>query len=187
MAAVCHPDAASPLKMVFSAATSSRWNGCGSNSAANRLMSSLEIVVSPLLKRIPSFRSSNHSTISVLGSKSPAPSLIERLSQIQFLEEVVALVVDDDEGREIHHLDPPDRFHAEFGIFHHLDLLDAVLSEVRGRPADRAEIEAAVLLAGLAHHGRAVALRQHHHRSARGLELVDEGIHPPRGGRAERA
>src|ERR1700704_1621166 len=50
--------------------------------------------------------------------------------QIQFLEEVIALVVDDDEGREILDLDAPDRFHAEFGIFHHLDLLDAVLGEV---------------------------------------------------------
>src|SRR6202041_1833726 len=89
--------------------------------------------------------------------------------QIQFLEEVVALVIDDDEGREILDLDAPDRFHAEFGIFHHLDLLDAVLGEVRRSAADRAEIEAAVLLAGLAHRRRAVALRQHHHRSAGGL------------------
>jgi hypothetical protein len=29
--------------------------------------------------------------------------------QIQFLEKIIALVVDDDEGREIHDLDPPDR------------------------------------------------------------------------------
>ena len=43
------------------------------------------------------------------------------LPQIQFLEEVIALVVDDDEGRKILDLDAPDRFHAEFGIFHHLD------------------------------------------------------------------
>ena len=33
------------------------------------------------------------------------------LPEIQFLEEVVALVVNDDEGRKIHNLDPPDRFH----------------------------------------------------------------------------
>ena len=39
-------------------------------------------------------------------------------AQIQFLEKIIALVVDDDEGRKIHHLDAPDRFHAEFGIFH---------------------------------------------------------------------
>src|ERR1700694_4699432 len=88
--------------------------------------------------------------------------------QIQFLEEIIALVVDDDEGREILDLDAPDRFHAEFGIFHHLDLLDAVLGEVRRRTADRAQIKSTMLLAGLAHRGRAVALCEHHHRAARG-------------------
>src|SRR5262249_6783722 len=44
-------------------------------------------------------------------------------------EEVVALVVDDDESREIDHFDAPDRFHAELGIFDDLDLLDAILGE----------------------------------------------------------
>src|SRR3979409_693176 len=52
------------------------------------------------------------------------------LPQIQLLEKIVALVVDDDEGGEILHLDAPDRLHAELGIFHGLDLLDAVLGEV---------------------------------------------------------
>src|SRR5262249_25749581 len=52
--------------------------------------------------------------------------------QIQFLEEVVAFVVDDDEGGEILDLDLPDRLHAELGIFEHVDLLDAVLGEVGG-------------------------------------------------------
>src|SRR5258708_10155382 len=114
------------------------------------------------------------------GVSAPSP-------QIQFLEEIIALVVDDDESREILDLDAPDRFHAEFGIFHHLDLLDAVLGEIGRRTADRAQIKAAVLLAGLAYRDRAVTLCHHHHRSARGLELVDERIHPPRRGRAERA
>ncbi len=68
-----------------------------------------------------------------------------------------------------------------------LDLLDAMLGEVRRGAADRGEIEAAVLLAGVAHHGRAVALRQHHHRAAGGLEILDEGIHAPGRGRPERA
>src|SRR5260221_4970874 len=86
--------------------------------------------------------------------------------QIQFLEEFIALVVDDDEGREIHDLDAPDRLHAELGIFHHFDLLDAVLGEVCRRTPDRAEIEAAMLLAGFAHRRRAVAFCDHHHRAA---------------------
>ena len=72
-------------------------------------------------------------------------------SEVQLLEEVVALVVDDDEGREILDLDAPDRLHAEFGIFEHLDLADAVLGQPRGRAADRAEIEAAMAAAGVAH------------------------------------
>jgi hypothetical protein len=59
-------------------------------------------------------------------------------------EEVVALVVDDDEGREVLDLDLPDRLHAELGVLEHLDLLDAVLGQARRRAADRAEVEAAV-------------------------------------------
>ena len=39
------------------------------------------------------------------------------LAQIQFLEKIIALVVDDDEGGEVLDLDLPDRFHAELGIF----------------------------------------------------------------------
>jgi hypothetical protein len=35
--AVCQPLAASPLKIVWRAAASSRWKGCGSNSAAKLL------------------------------------------------------------------------------------------------------------------------------------------------------
>src|SRR5579871_5064421 len=119
----------------------------------------------------------------------PNPPYIYAASspQIQFLEEIIPLVVDDDEGGEILHLDAPDRLHAEFGIFHHLDLLDAVLGEVRRGAADRGEIEATVLLARLAHRRRAIALGDRDHRAAGRLEIVDEGIHPPRGGRAERA
>src|SRR5512134_1497242 len=77
------------------------------------------------------------------------PSLSSMLARLQELgEEVVALVVDDDERREVLDLDPPDRLHPELGIFDALDLLDAVLGQPRRRAADRAEIEAAVLLAG---------------------------------------
>src|SRR6476619_5806001 len=82
-----------------------------------------------------------------------AVRLLGALTEVQLLEEVVALVIDDDERREVDDFDAPDRFHAELGIFEHLDLLDAVLGEVRRSAADRAEIEAAVLLAGLAHGG----------------------------------
>jgi hypothetical protein len=75
--------------------------------------------------------------------------IISVAEKIQFLEEVVALVVDDDEGGEVLDLDPPDRFHAEFLEFDDLDLLDAVLGQPGRRAADGAEIEAAMGLAGL--------------------------------------
>src|SRR5690606_41217 len=41
-------------------------------------------------------------------------------------EEVVALLVDHDEGGEVLDLDLPDRLHAEFGVLQHLLALDAV-------------------------------------------------------------
>src|SRR5580700_11833131 len=91
--------------------------------------------------------------------------------QVQLLEKIVALVVDDDEGRKILDLDPPHGLHPELGIFVDLDLFDAVLRQARRGAADRAEIEAAMPRAGLAHLGRAVALGEHHHRPARRLEL----------------
>src|SRR6516165_11261426 len=81
-------------------------------------------------------------------------------------KEVVSLVVDNDKSRKINHLDAPDRFHSEFGIFDDLDLLDAVLREARRRAADRAEIEPAVLAAGGANLGAAIALRQGDETSA---------------------
>jgi enoyl-CoA hydratase/carnithine racemase len=60
------------------------------------------------------------------------------------LEEVVALVVDHDERREVDHVDLPDGLHAEFGVLEHLDLGDVVEREPGSRAADRTEVEAAV-------------------------------------------
>src|SRR5690606_36215703 len=101
------------------------------------------------------------------------------------LEEVVALVVDDDEGREVADLDLPDRLHAELGVLEHLDLGDAVLGEAGGRAADRAEVEAAMALARIGDRLRPVALGEHHEAAARGLELVDVAVHAAGGGRAD--
>ena len=49
-----------------------------------------------------------------------------------FLEEIVALVVHDDERGEILDFDLPDRFHAELGVFENLDGTNAVLRESGG-------------------------------------------------------
>ena len=65
----------------------------------------------------------------------PRAELLERLSFVLFLatwapglellEEVVALVVDEDESGEVLDVYLPDGFHAEFGVFYAFDALDA--------------------------------------------------------------
>ena len=67
----------------------------------------------------------------------------------QVAVEVVAFVVDHDEGGEVFDLDTPDGLHAVFLVLLYFDLLDAVVRKARGRTADRAEVESAVLLAGV--------------------------------------
>ena len=50
-----------------------------------------------------------------------------RTPGFQLLEEVVALVIDEDEGGEVFNGNLPDGLHTEFWIFHALDALDAAL------------------------------------------------------------
>ena len=102
-------------------------------------------------------------------------------------EEVVAFVVDEDEGGKIFDIDFPDGFHAEFGVFEELDFLDGVLGEDGSGTADGAEVEAAVLVAGVGDLFRAVALGNHNHGAAMALEEVDVGVHAAGGRGAERA
>jgi hypothetical protein len=47
--------------------------------------------------------------------------------QADFLKEIVALVVHQDEGGEVNDTDFPHGFHAQFGILDALDALDALL------------------------------------------------------------
>ena len=56
-----------------------------------------------------------------------------------------------------------------------------------GGPADRAEVEAAVLLARVRHGLRPVPLGDHDQRAAVRLEQVDVAVHPAGGRRSERA
>ena len=65
------------------------------------------------------------------------------------LEEVVALVINKDECREVLYPDFPYGFHAEFWIFHALDALDVFLGEEGSRTTDGAEVETAMLLASI--------------------------------------
>src|SRR5579883_1069289 len=131
----------------------------------------------------PAFRSLNFPEPAACGK----PGRDTRLSWIKLLEEVIALVVDDNEGGKILNLDFPDRFHAKLWVFQKLDSFDAVLREPCRRAADRAKIKSAVFRAGNAHLRRAVAFGNHYQRAARGLELIHIGIHAPCCGRPERA
>src|SRR3990172_11990463 len=73
----------------------------------------------------------------------------------QLGEEVVPLVVDDDERREVLDVDTKDRLHPQLLVFDDFDLLYGLEREDRRRPSDRAEVEPAVLLAGVRHLARA--------------------------------
>ena len=75
------------------------------------------------------------STVDVLLLATGAPRL-------ELLEEIVALVVNKDEGGEVLHGYLPDGFHAEFGILHTFDALDAALRQNCSHATNGAEVEA---------------------------------------------
>ena len=54
--------------------------------------------------------------------------------QADRLEEVVALVVHEDEGREVFHFDLPDGFHAQFRVLDAVDAADAALGQDGATP-----------------------------------------------------
>ena len=95
--------------------------------------------------------------------------------------------IHEDEGGEIFYADLPDGFHAEFRVFDTLDALDVVLGQDGGGAADRAEVEATVLLAGVGHLLAAVPLGEHDHRAAVILEEIDIRVHAAGCCRAHRA
>ena len=103
--------------------------------------------------------------------------LFSRAPGFQGLEEIVALVIDEDEGGEVFDVDLPDGLHAEFGILHALDALDGALREHGSHTADATQIEATILLTSLGHHIRTVTFGDHHQGSTQRLELIHIGIH----------
>ena len=68
---------------------------------------------------------------------------------IDLLEEVVAFVIDEDEGGEILDGDFPDGFHAEFGVGDYLLRADVILRQQSGGATGGTEIEAAEFFAGI--------------------------------------
>lgn len=113
--------------------------------------------------------------------------MLHRTPRPDGLEEVIPLVINQDERREILDFDLPDGFHAEFGELDDFDLLDVFLGEDSGGAADAAEVEAAVLFAGIRDLLAAVSLRDHDHAAAVALEEIDVTVHAASGGGAEAA
>ncbi|MNC60419.1 hypothetical protein D3C75_1102960 [compost metagenome] len=88
------------------------------------------------------------------------------LGGVYFLEEVVALVIDQNKGWEIFDFDFPDGFHSQLCVFDTIQALDTLLRQYSRRAADTAKIEPAMFMTGVGHLLASVAFCQHHHASA---------------------
>ena len=80
-------------------------------------------------------------------------------------EEVVAFVIDDNDGREVDDLDFANGFHAELFEVDEFDGLNIFFGEKSGGSTNGAEVEATMLAAGFGDLGRAVAFCKHDHRN----------------------
>ena len=103
----------------------------------------------------------------------------------QSIEEVVALVVDEEEGGEVDNVNLPDGFHAQFRIFQALDLLDVFLGQHGSRTAYGTQIETAILLASVSHLLRTITLGEGDHGTASIHERIEVGIHTTGSGGTE--
>ena len=114
-------------------------------------------------------------------------ALLARSPRLELLEEVVALVVYEDECREVLYGNLPDSLHAELRILYALDALDGTLRENGSYTTDSTEVETTMLLAGLCHDVATVALGNHDQAGAMILELVNVWVHTIGCGRTHRA
>ena len=102
---------------------------------------------------------------------------INRMQGLELFEEVIALVIDQDECREIFHFNFVNRFHTEFRILNTLNAADSFFCEVRGNTADRSKIEAAVFLTGFGNYVSTIALSDHNEGTAGSHERISIRIH----------
>ena len=100
-------------------------------------------------------------------------SIYKVILESELLEEVVALVIHEDECREVLYADLPDSLHSELRVLYAFDALDVVLSEDCCRTTDRTKVESAVLLAGISHALSAITLSEHDHAASVALEEVN--------------
>ena len=91
---------------------------------------------------------------------------------LQLLEEVVALVVYEDECREVLYGNLPDSLHAELWVLYALDALDGTLRENGSYTTDSSEVETTVFLASLSNYIATVTLGKHDHASSMALEKI---------------
>ena len=99
--------------------------------------------------------------------------LCQDLLESELLEEVVTLVINEDECREVLDADLPDSLHSELRVLYALDALDVVLCKDCSRTTDRAEVESAVLVACVSHLLASVTLGEHDHAASMALEQID--------------
>ena len=104
----------------------------------------------------------------------------------QSIEEVVALVIDEEEGGEVNNVNLPDSFHAQFRIFQTLDLLDVFLGQHGSRTTDGTQIETTVLLASISHLLRTITLGERDHGTTSIHERIEVRIHTTSSGGTER-
>ena len=105
----------------------------------------------------------------------------------QSIKEVVSLIIHQKEGGEVNDVDLPDSLHAELRVLQALHLLDVLLGQHGSRTTDGAQVEASVLLAGVGHLLRAVALGEGDHGASGVHEGVQVGIHAAGSGGTEGA
>ena len=110
-----------------------------------------------------------------------------KLSVFEVCEEVVALVVHDDERREVLNIYLAYGFHTQFREIDNLYALDALLGEDCCRTAYRTQIETAMLAACVGNFLRTVTLGNHNHRTALALEEVYVRVHTACRSRTEAA
>ena len=103
----------------------------------------------------------------------------------EFCKEIVTLIIYDDEGREILHINLANSLHTKLWEVYNLDRLDRVLREDCSRTTDRAELEAAICLASISNSRRTVTLSYHNHRATVLLEEVYIRVHTTCGSRTE--
>ena len=88
-------------------------------------------------------------------------ALLARSPRLELLEEVVALVVYEDECREVLYGNLPDSLHAELRILYALDALDGTLRENGSYTTDSTEVETTMLLASLCNNIATITLGNH--------------------------